>query len=180
MVPLAPLSEIQILVPDENAKLFPSLFGQPSAILVPGESNESGYALKIGFVLSGGQAPGGHNVIYLGFLITYRNAAKVPDILIVLSDLTHFVKVLSLEGTSEGGEEVKCMCVNSGRLARGEGGGHLVELNFHELLTTLPTTINEQVSWVVGGLVLTAWLLFVSARNQKIGEKPLLSVSSFV
>ncbi|CAI9264029.1 unnamed protein product [Lactuca saligna] len=49
--------------PDEIAKLFPSLFGQPSAILVPGESNESGSALKIGVVLSGGQAPGEHNVI---------------------------------------------------------------------------------------------------------------------
>ncbi|KVI01109.1 Phosphofructokinase [Cynara cardunculus var. scolymus] len=47
--------------PDEIAKLFPSLFGQPSAMLVPGESNESGTALKIGVVLSGGQAPGGHN-----------------------------------------------------------------------------------------------------------------------
>ncbi|PWA36219.1 DNA polymerase alpha 2 [Artemisia annua] len=54
----------------------------------------------------------------------------VPDILIVPSDLTQFVKVLSLEGTKEG-EEVKCMCVNPGRLARGEGGGHFVELNFH-------------------------------------------------
>ncbi|GJZ79355.1 hypothetical protein Tco_0644192 [Tanacetum coccineum] len=39
-------------------------------------------------------------------------------------------KVLSLEGTKEG-EEVKCMCVNPGRLARVEGGGHFVELNFH-------------------------------------------------
>ncbi|KAL7618874.1 hypothetical protein Lser_V15G03258 [Lactuca serriola] len=54
--------------PDKVAKLFPSLFGQPSAILVPGESNELGSALKIGVVLYGGQAPGGHNVIYLGFL----------------------------------------------------------------------------------------------------------------
>ncbi|XP_071696049.1 uncharacterized protein [Rutidosis leptorrhynchoides] len=55
----------------------------------------------------------------------------VPDILIVPSDLTQFVKVLSLEGTSEGEEQVKCVCVNPGRLARGEGGGHFVELNFH-------------------------------------------------
>lgn len=50
---------------DEIAKLFPSLFGQPSAMLVP---SDSGYVqvnkkLKIGVVLSGGQAPGGHNVI---------------------------------------------------------------------------------------------------------------------
>ncbi|KAK9076199.1 hypothetical protein SSX86_004532 [Deinandra increscens subsp. villosa] len=51
----------------------------------------------------------------------------ISDILIVPSDLTQFVKVLSPEGTSE----VKCICVNPGRLARGEGGGHFVELNFH-------------------------------------------------
>ncbi|XP_059624483.1 pyrophosphate--fructose 6-phosphate 1-phosphotransferase subunit beta [Cornus florida] len=51
--------------PDEIAKLFPCLFGQPSAMLVPGNSAEclSGKNLKIGVVLSGGQAPGGHNVI---------------------------------------------------------------------------------------------------------------------
>ncbi|GJZ51025.1 pyrophosphate--fructose 6-phosphate 1-phosphotransferase subunit beta [Tanacetum coccineum] len=49
--------------PDEIAKLFPSLFGQPSAVLQPSESNDPASALKIGVVLSGGQAPGGHNVI---------------------------------------------------------------------------------------------------------------------
>ncbi|XP_011086211.1 pyrophosphate--fructose 6-phosphate 1-phosphotransferase subunit beta-like, partial [Sesamum indicum] len=51
--------------PDEIAKLFPCLFGQPSATLVPADSSDnlSGQGLKIGVVLSGGQAPGGHNVI---------------------------------------------------------------------------------------------------------------------
>ncbi|KAG8482056.1 hypothetical protein CXB51_027058 [Gossypium anomalum] len=51
--------------PDEIAKLFPNLFGQPSAMLVPNEvdSLRSDLKLKIGVVLSGGQAPGGHNVI---------------------------------------------------------------------------------------------------------------------
>ncbi|XP_074575811.1 LOW QUALITY PROTEIN: pyrophosphate--fructose 6-phosphate 1-phosphotransferase subunit beta-like [Curcuma longa] len=51
--------------PDEIAKLFPNLFGQPSAKLVPAGSGPSDFAreLKIGVVLSGGQAPGGHNVI---------------------------------------------------------------------------------------------------------------------
>ncbi|XP_057954006.1 pyrophosphate--fructose 6-phosphate 1-phosphotransferase subunit beta-like [Malania oleifera] len=48
--------------PDEIAKLFPNLFGQPSAMVVGGDG-ESGQSLKIGVVLSGGQAPGGHNVI---------------------------------------------------------------------------------------------------------------------
>ncbi|XP_068320250.1 pyrophosphate--fructose 6-phosphate 1-phosphotransferase subunit beta isoform X2 [Pyrus communis] len=51
--------------PEEIAKLFPNVFGQPSALLEPSDS-DSGLPeqkLKIGVVLSGGQAPGGHNVI---------------------------------------------------------------------------------------------------------------------
>ncbi|XP_010546562.1 PREDICTED: pyrophosphate--fructose 6-phosphate 1-phosphotransferase subunit beta 1-like [Tarenaya hassleriana] len=49
--------------PDEIAKLFPCLFGQPSVSLVSDQNALSGQKLKIGVVLSGGQAPGGHNVI---------------------------------------------------------------------------------------------------------------------
>ncbi|CAA7022868.1 unnamed protein product [Microthlaspi erraticum] len=50
--------------PDEIAKLFPGLYGQPSVSVVPDESaSSSAPKLKIGVVLSGGQAPGGHNVI---------------------------------------------------------------------------------------------------------------------
>ncbi|KAK4759716.1 hypothetical protein SAY87_022847 [Trapa incisa] len=50
--------------PGEIAKLFPCLFGQPSAQLVPCDGPVvSDKKLKIGVVLSGGQAPGGHNVI---------------------------------------------------------------------------------------------------------------------
>ncbi|KAF8071416.1 hypothetical protein N665_1128s0014 [Sinapis alba] len=50
--------------PDEIAKLFPGLYGQPSVSVVPDQSAAlSGQKLKIGVVLSGGQAPGGHNVI---------------------------------------------------------------------------------------------------------------------
>ncbi|URD93074.1 pyrophosphate--fructose 6-phosphate 1-phosphotransferase [Musa troglodytarum] len=51
--------------PDEIAKLFPNLFGQPSANLVPTGSDPSDLTggLRVGVVLSGGQAPGGHNVI---------------------------------------------------------------------------------------------------------------------
>ncbi|CAB4275714.1 unnamed protein product [Prunus armeniaca] len=47
------------------AKLFPNVFGQPSALLVPSDSDSAlpQQKLKIGVVLSGGQAPGGHNVI---------------------------------------------------------------------------------------------------------------------
>ncbi|KAG6754630.1 hypothetical protein NC651_026193 [Populus alba x Populus x berolinensis] len=51
--------------PDEIAKLFPKIFGQPSAMLVPNnvDTLSSDQKLRIGVVLSGGQAPGGHNVI---------------------------------------------------------------------------------------------------------------------
>ncbi len=47
----------------EIAKLFPNLFGQPSVSLVPSPEPASTRPLKVGVVLSGGQAPGGHNVI---------------------------------------------------------------------------------------------------------------------
>ncbi|XP_015080987.1 pyrophosphate--fructose 6-phosphate 1-phosphotransferase subunit beta-like [Solanum pennellii] len=51
--------------PGEIAKLFPKLFGQPSVSLLPGHTSGAAldHTLKVGVVLSGGQAPGGHNVI---------------------------------------------------------------------------------------------------------------------
>ncbi|CAN6471955.1 unnamed protein product [Victoria cruziana] len=51
--------------PEEIQKLFPTLFGQPSVKLVPSDASavRSDLSLKVGVVLSGGQAPGGHNVI---------------------------------------------------------------------------------------------------------------------
>ncbi|KAM5588806.1 pyrophosphate--fructose 6-phosphate 1-phosphotransferase subunit beta [Rosa sericea] len=51
--------------PEEIAKLFPNVFGQPSSQLVECDSSAElpNQKLKIGVVLSGGQAPGGHNVI---------------------------------------------------------------------------------------------------------------------
>ncbi|GFQ07420.1 DNA polymerase alpha subunit b [Phtheirospermum japonicum] len=58
--------------------------------------------------------------------------SSIPDILVLPSDLTHFVKVLSLGEEGNDGEEQikKCICVNPGRLARGEGGGFFVEINY--------------------------------------------------
>ncbi|KAL2332688.1 hypothetical protein Fmac_013901 [Flemingia macrophylla] len=52
----------------------------------------------------------------------------VPDILILPSDIKCFVKVLS--GESEGINHKKCIAVNPGRLAKGEGGGTFVELDY--------------------------------------------------
>ncbi|MGE3954528.1 MAG: diphosphate--fructose-6-phosphate 1-phosphotransferase [Parachlamydiales bacterium] len=51
-------------VNDEGAlrKLFPLTFGQPMAHVERGERRK-GVAKRVGVVLSGGQAPGGHNVI---------------------------------------------------------------------------------------------------------------------
>jgi hypothetical protein len=49
----------------EIAKLFLNVYRQPSAMLVPSDSNmvRPVRKLKISVVLSGGQAPGGHNLI---------------------------------------------------------------------------------------------------------------------
>ncbi|KAK9117470.1 hypothetical protein Sjap_016417 [Stephania japonica] len=56
--------------------------------------------------------------------------SSIPDLLILPSDLAPFVKVLSIDESSNGVEQVKCICVNPGRLAKGVGGGTFVELNF--------------------------------------------------
>lgn len=58
--------------------------------------------------------------------------SSIPDILVLPSDLAPFVKVLSLDGMVEGEEQVQCMCVNPGRLAKGMGGGTFLELNYLE------------------------------------------------
>ncbi|KAL6186378.1 hypothetical protein ACLB2K_042498 [Fragaria x ananassa] len=59
------------------------------------------------------------------------NISLIPDILILPSDLKYFVKVLSLGEGGEGEPPVKCICVNPGRLSKGEGGGTFVELNYY-------------------------------------------------
>lgn len=52
------------VIAEKIAQLFPNVFGQSSAKLVPGSGSAvENKSLKIGVVLSGGQAPGGHNVI---------------------------------------------------------------------------------------------------------------------
>ncbi len=48
---------------DQIKALFPNTYGQPVVKLVEEECNLSTEPLKVGVVLSGGQAPGGHNVI---------------------------------------------------------------------------------------------------------------------
>ncbi|MHB9037930.1 MAG: diphosphate--fructose-6-phosphate 1-phosphotransferase [Armatimonadota bacterium] len=48
---------------DEIKKLFPHTYGQPVAKVVEEDGNLNSAPMKVGVVLSGGQAPGGHNVI---------------------------------------------------------------------------------------------------------------------
>jgi pyrophosphate--fructose-6-phosphate 1-phosphotransferase len=48
---------------EEIRKQFPESFGKPLARFVAGEGTLSSEPMSVGVVLSGGQAPGGHNVI---------------------------------------------------------------------------------------------------------------------
>ena len=48
--------------PEEIKKLFPNTYGMPLVEFVPGDVAES-KKMNVGIILSGGQAPGGHNVI---------------------------------------------------------------------------------------------------------------------
>jgi diphosphate-dependent phosphofructokinase len=48
---------------DELQALFPKTFGQPEVMFRPTQRTRPATPIKVGVVLSGGQAPGGHNVI---------------------------------------------------------------------------------------------------------------------
>ncbi|MGP1507864.1 MAG: diphosphate--fructose-6-phosphate 1-phosphotransferase [Sphaerochaeta sp.] len=48
---------------EELQKLFPHTYGLPKVSFEKGTNKESGKRLNVGVILSGGQAPGGHNVI---------------------------------------------------------------------------------------------------------------------
>jgi len=47
-----------------------------------------------------------------------------------LIEFSLLAQVLSSGEGSEGEEQAKCICVNPGRLAKGEGGGTFAELNY--------------------------------------------------
>ena len=47
---------------EEIKKMFPNTYGMPLIEFVPGEETV-GKQMNVGVILSGGQAPGGHNVI---------------------------------------------------------------------------------------------------------------------
>ena len=49
--------------PDEIAALFPNTYGMPIVSFVEGDQKRTFEAVNVGVILSGGQAPGGHNVI---------------------------------------------------------------------------------------------------------------------
>lgn len=49
--------------PEKMKEIFPKTFGSPIIEFVKGTSKASNNSINIGVILSGGQAPGGHNVI---------------------------------------------------------------------------------------------------------------------
>ena len=85
---------------EEIKKLFPNTYGMPLVEFVPAEKQES-FRINVGVILSGGQAPGGHNVIsglydelkklnpenrLFGFLmgpggLVYHNYIEITDVL---------------------------------------------------------------------------------------------------
>ena len=48
---------------EEIKKLFPNTYGMPTVTLVEGDGIDTSKVINVGVILSGGQAPGGHNVI---------------------------------------------------------------------------------------------------------------------
>jgi pyrophosphate--fructose-6-phosphate 1-phosphotransferase len=58
---------------DKIKAIFPNIYGSPVVKFVPGASGRKDSILNVGVVLSGGQAPGGHNVI-AGIFDALKNA----------------------------------------------------------------------------------------------------------
>lgn len=56
--------------------------------------------------------------------------STIPDILLLPSDLTPFVKVLNFAEENEE-KATKFICINPGRIAKGIGGGTFVEVNYN-------------------------------------------------
>ena len=48
---------------EELSEIFKNTYGKPVATFVKGKNDKINHELKVGVILSGGQAPGGHNVI---------------------------------------------------------------------------------------------------------------------
>lgn len=59
---------------------------------------------------------------------TYYSDDGWVSTFVTLKNVLSLAQVLSL---GEGEEQMKCICVNPGRLAKGEGGGTFAELNCH-------------------------------------------------
>ncbi|KAL8150091.1 hypothetical protein V2J09_019899 [Rumex salicifolius] len=55
---------------------------------------------------------------------------SVPQILILPSDLSPFIKFVSVAGKEHDEVQKSCICVNPGRLSKGIGGGTFVELRY--------------------------------------------------
>lgn len=60
---------------EEIKKLFPNTYGQPVVTMTEGDGNLNSAPMNVGVVLSGGQAPGGHNVI-AGLFDALKSANK--------------------------------------------------------------------------------------------------------
>eukprot|EP00850_Spirogloea_muscicola_P023293 SM000344S13017 [mRNA] locus=s344:86891:91988:- [translate_table: standard] len=87
---------------DSIARLFPHLYGQPSVQLAAGQSDlaHPPPVLSIGVVLSGGQAPGGHNVI-AGVFDYLQSKAPGSQLVGFLGGPAGIMKCRTIEITSE-------------------------------------------------------------------------------
>jgi len=85
---------------EEIKKLFPNTYGQPVATIVEGDGSLAVAPMKVGVVLSGGQAPGGHNVI-AGMFDALRAANKDSKLIGFLKGAAGVVRGQYKELTAE-------------------------------------------------------------------------------
>ncbi|MDD3366770.1 MAG: diphosphate--fructose-6-phosphate 1-phosphotransferase, partial [Sphaerochaetaceae bacterium] len=81
-------------------KLFPHTYGLPQVTFSKGSSTVGAKPIHVGVILSGGQAPGGHNVIS-GLFDALKNANKASRLFGFLGGPSGILHDQSLEITSE-------------------------------------------------------------------------------
>ena len=77
----------------ELKELFKNTYGKPEALVKEGKNPDVSKEIKVGVILSGGQAPGGHNVTPCGELL-YPVATVSCLIMSPFPSLTMFSRML--------------------------------------------------------------------------------------
>ena len=96
---------------DKIKALFPNTYGKPEITFVKGANTSAAKKQVVGVILSGGQAPGGHNVIS-GLYDALKAANPENKLLGSRRDLTDFLRMTMLSSTTSSSTHTETQAVS--------------------------------------------------------------------